>query len=199
MNVYTELGYPFYSFNDIEYLKITDIPSPFLNRCFSLVSKPSHIPCTTLKESFCVLFAQISNEHNKKTIKVLQWFPKNRIESLNEKIGIHKAEKRLQRIENLVQYNEELRRYDEMRYWTIKRDKILNELDAEKFHGDVFFELGYISESETDKLHNFMTINSSRLLFGKIENNKITIMGGIKIFLENDYKYPSCLLKIPVK
>ncbi len=65
--------------------------------------------------------------------------------------------------------------------------------------GDVFFELGHISRTENADLHSFMVENESRLLFGKIADNKIKIMGGVKFFQTNDLKYPRCLYHIEVK
>lgn len=64
---------------------------------------------------------------------------------------------------------------------------------------DVFFELGYVSENENQELHDFMVSSSSRLLFGKVKDNIITIIGGIKMFFSKDLNYPNCLFNIPVK
>lgn len=63
---------------------------------------------------------------------------------------------------------------------------------------DVFFELGYISKDENAKLHEFMVENDSRILFGKIKENKIAIIGGLNIFSENDFSYPLCIANIPL-
>lgn len=65
--------------------------------------------------------------------------------------------------------------------------------------GDIFFEMGYISRSENAELHTFMVNNKSRLLFGKKVGDKITIVGGVKIFESNDLKYPKCLYNIDLK
>ena len=65
--------------------------------------------------------------------------------------------------------------------------------------GDVFYELGYISRHENAELHSFMLSNKSPLLFAKKLGDKISIIGGAKIFFSNDFSYPACLLKIPVK
>ena len=65
--------------------------------------------------------------------------------------------------------------------------------------GDYFFQLGHIARSENSELHAFMTKNRSRILFGKIEENNISIIGGIKMFQSNNVKYPKCLYNIPIK
>lgn len=64
---------------------------------------------------------------------------------------------------------------------------------------DYFFELGHISRQENFSLHQFMVDNDSQLLFAKCEDDKISIIGGIKDFQTNDYKYPLCLYNIPVR
>lgn len=92
-----------------------------------------------------------------------------------------------------------LRWIPKMRY---NSDQERDKIDKKKggcSHGDIFFELGYISRSENIELHQFMIGNSSRLLFGKVVNDKISLLGGIKIFYENNFKYPACLIKIPIK
>ena len=68
----------------------------------------------------------------------------------------------------------------------------------ENSHGDMFFELGYIARTDNSELHNFMIDNSSRLLFGKIENDKISLLGGIKFFFDNDFNFPASFIKIPI-
>ena len=62
--------------------------------------------------------------------------------------------------------------------------------------GDIFFEMGYISRQENNELHAFMVDNNSRLLFAKCHERQITILGGVKIFQCNDFKYPKCLYNI---
>lgn len=62
--------------------------------------------------------------------------------------------------------------------------------------GDIFFEMGYVSRQENADLHTFMTDNNSRLLFAKCNAGQITILGGVKIFQDNDFKYPKCLYNI---
>ena len=95
--------------------------------------------------------------------------------------------------------------YDEkaikvLRWFPMKRKKWLDSYLLENtYPSDVFFELGHVSRQENQELHDFMVSSSSRLLFGKVKNNDISIMGGIKIFLSNDFNYPMCLSKIPVK
>lgn len=65
--------------------------------------------------------------------------------------------------------------------------------------GDCFFEWGYISREENEELHTFMMQDNSRLLFGKIKEDKITLLGGVDYFVRHDFHYPICLHKIPVK
>lgn len=65
--------------------------------------------------------------------------------------------------------------------------------------GDCFFELGHISREENVALHKYMVDNNSRLLFGKISGDNISITGGVKLFKTNDIKYPRCLYNIPLK
>lgn len=65
--------------------------------------------------------------------------------------------------------------------------------------GDCFFELGHISKEENSALHKYMVDNNSRLLFGKILGDKVSITGGVKLFKTNDLKYPRCLYNIPLK
>ena len=62
----------------------------------------------------------------------------------------------------------------------------------------MFFELGYISKDENAKLHEFMVENESRILFGKIKENKIAIIGGVNIFSEYEFSYPLCIANIPL-
>lgn len=65
--------------------------------------------------------------------------------------------------------------------------------------GDCFFQLGHIARNENSDLHDFMIKYRSRILFGKIEENNISIIGGIKMFQSNNVKYPKCLYNIPIK
>lgn len=43
------------------------------------------------------------------------------------------------------------------------------------------YEYGYISRSNNQELHSFM-MDNSRILFGKIRDNKVHILGGIEVF-----------------
>lgn len=69
--------------------------------------------------------------------------------------------------------------------------------DIEK--GDVFFELGYISREEGDELHSYMLKNKSRLLLGKIKQKSVSIIGSVKEFQTNGFKYPKCLYNLKLK
>lgn len=84
--------------------------------------------------------------------------------------------------------------------WLPKR-KIENSLFEELRikGGDVFFELGYISLDQNKELHEFMVSNDSRLLFGVCQKEEISIVGGIRIFQLNNFKYPKCLYRIKLK
>lgn len=77
--------------------------------------------------------------------------------------------------------------------------KNLGATQGECFWGDVFYEMGHISRNENAELHQFMTENKARILFGKKIGNKVTLMGGIKIFLSENYNYPKCLSKIEIR
>lgn len=87
-----------------------------------------------------------------------------------------------------------------LRWFPMTREKWIDRsMMNNNYTSDVFFELGHVSRQENQELHDFMVSKSSRLLFGKVINNEITILGGIKIFLSNDLNYPLCLSQIPVK
>lgn len=87
-----------------------------------------------------------------------------------------------------------------LRWLPVRKEAVIDQLlGLEDNGGDVFFELGYISRQENSELYTFMTENNSRILFGQISNNKITLLGGVKIFLSNDFKYPKCLYNIRLK
>ena len=87
-----------------------------------------------------------------------------------------------------------------LRWFPVSRQCALDACFFEEVNwGDVFYELGYISRHENAELHSFMLSNKSPLLFAKKLGDKISIIGGAKIFFSNDFSYPACLLKIPVK
>lgn len=152
-----DFGNIVYNFPDIDCLKVIDIPETYIERDYTLVGKQFYAPYTTNKESDCVLFAQLNNEHDDHAIKVLRWVPSKKGVEIEQILGM-------------------------------KPDG-----------GDVFFEMGYISRTENTELHAFMVNNKSRLLFGKKVDDKITIVGGVKIFESNDLKYPKCLYNIDLK
>ena len=57
---------------------------------------------------------------------------------------------------------------------------------------------GYISRQENSALHEYM-LNNSRILFGKVINSKINIIGGIEAFITGElkgYYFPHCLLEL---
>lgn len=95
--------------------------------------------------------------------------------------------------------------YDEyaikvLRWFPAKKgDEIDKLLGFASGGGDCFFELGHISREENAALHKYMVDNNSRLLFGKLSGDKISIIGGVKLFKTNDLKYPRCLYNISLK
>ena len=86
-----------------------------------------------------------------------------------------------------------------LRWFPVSRQCALEATFENVNWGDVFYELGYISRQENAELHSFMLSSHSQLIFAKIVGEKISIIGGVKIFFANDFNYPVCLLKIPVK
>ena len=48
------------------------------------------------------------------------------------------------------------------------------------------------------KLYDFMIKNNSRILFAKIEDLEIIILGGVKFFIESEFCYPLCLSNIEI-
>ena len=86
-----------------------------------------------------------------------------------------------------------------LRWFPVSRQCAFDAILEDINWGDIFYELGYISRHENAELHSFMLSNKSPLLFAKKLGDKISIIGGAKIFFSNDFSYPTCLLKIPVK
>lgn len=86
-----------------------------------------------------------------------------------------------------------------LRWFPVSRQCALDAIFEDTNWGDIFYELGYISRHENAELHSFMQSSNSPLLFAKKLGDKISIMGGVKIFFSYDFSYPKCLLKIPVK
>ncbi len=75
-----DIGRPYYSFSDINALSIIDIPSSLFNKEYAMVREEHYAPLTTSEECYCVLYAEIDNEHDLNAIKVLRWFPRSRRE-----------------------------------------------------------------------------------------------------------------------
>lgn len=210
INDFDDIGLPYSSFTDIDSLKLIDTPDQFRKTIYPLVGKKYYAPFTKSAEIYCVLFAQLDNEHDEKAVKVLRWIPNNRSQSIKErnlkqnaKLLIENRQKLQERIQRLEKSRQRfgitarsLANIQNLKSQIHKLDKDIVEANT---HGDVFFELGYVSKSSNRDLHDFMTRNSSRLLFGRIKDDKISLMGGIKIFFEKDFNYPACLIKIPVK
>lgn len=199
-----DIGVPYFDFSDINSLKVIEnIPSHFLESTYSLVGIKYYAPFTkSSQECFCVLFAELNNPHDTNAIKVLRWFPYNRDEAIVHSTEIQKAEVALSRVQRqivkmtdlMLEWSGHIDNYDvgliNAKSRESKYKKILSE---KKYLGDTFFELGYIAKEQNTTLHKFMVENDSRLLFGKVINNSITIMGGVSMFRNYDYKLPSCL------
>lgn len=151
-----DIGLPFYSYNDIQELRLKKFPQRLCSKEFTLRGKDYYAPFSTTEEAYCMLFAQTDNEYDSNAIKVCRWLP----------------------IDKQTRF-----------------DSILDDI----YWGDCFFEWGYISRDENEELHSLMMQNSSRLLFGKIKEDKISLLGGIEYFKNHDVNYPKCLYKIPVK
>ncbi len=102
-----------------------------------------------------------------------------------------------------VLYAELNNQYDEhaikvLRWAPITRQELIDNILLENIDAhDIFFELGYISRQENIELHDFMVSNNSRLLFAEAKEDKLSIIGGVKIFLEKDFNFPISLYKIP--
>lgn len=87
-----------------------------------------------------------------------------------------------------------------LRWFPVKKGIEVDQLlGFQETGGDLFFEMGYISREENADLHDFMVENNSRLLFGNAIDNKISITGGVKQFMDNDFKYPRCLYNIKLR
>lgn len=152
-----DIGLPVFSFPDIECLKVINIPEKFIEKSYKLTGKQYYAPYTTKDEVYCVLYAQLDNEHDPNAIKVMRWLPVSKGKEIDQAIGLAPD------------------------------------------GGDIFFEMGYISREENSELHAFMVDGCSRVLFGKCSEDIITILGGVKMFQENDLKYPKCLYNIKLK
>lgn len=202
-----DIGKPFVAFDDVESLKVCDIPEQLTNNKYTLVGKQYYAPYSKSKEIYCALFAQTNNEYDENAIKVLRWFPKSRTEAVNERTEIEKAKEELQRRERnrfkmteiMLEMTGSIDQNDvSLQNLRAKIQELKEVIANENSQGDMFFDLGYIARTDNSELHNFMIENSSRLLFGKIENDKISLLGGIKIFFDNDFNFPASLIKIPI-
>lgn len=70
--------------------------------------------------------------------------------------------------------------------------------DEEFVHNELLCNLGYISREQNNKLHTFMIENNCRILFGKLIEKDITILGGLEIFYSDAYEFPTFLTNIQV-
>ncbi len=87
-----------------------------------------------------------------------------------------------------------------LRWFPVKKGIEIDQLlGIQEDGGDLFFEMGYISREENGDLHDFMMNTNSRILFGISVDNKISITGGVKQFMDNEFKYPRCLYNIKLK
>lgn len=204
--LFDDIGKPFVAFDGVKSLKVCNMPEQLTNKKYTLVGKQYYAPYSTKKEIYCVLFAQTNNEYDENAIKVLRWFPKSRAEAVDEMTEIEKAKEELQKRERsrikmtkiMLEMTALINQHDASLQSLKGKIQELKEIIAnENYHGDMFFELGYVAKSDNRELHKFMMENSSRLLFGKIENDNISLLGGIKIFFDNDFNFPASLIKIP--
>lgn len=87
-----------------------------------------------------------------------------------------------------------------LRWFPVKKGVEVDQLlGIEEDGGDLFFEMGYISREENADLHDFMMNSNSRILFGIAVDSQISITGGVKQFMDNEFKYPRCLYNIKLK
>jgi hypothetical protein len=70
--------------------------------------------------------------------------------------------------------------------------------DSTRILYDLLCDLGYISREQNKDLHSYMVENNCRLLFGKLVESTITILGGLEIFYTEDYKFPLFLDNIEI-
>lgn len=87
-NKIDDIGFPIYSFPDIDYIRITDIPIKFTTREYTLVGKQYYAPYSKTDESYCVLFAQLDNEYDTNAIKVLRWIPMKKGIEIDQLLGL---------------------------------------------------------------------------------------------------------------
>lgn len=200
-----DIGLPFTTFGNIQSLKVVDIPREFTDIQYTLVGKSHYSPYATNTETYCAIYAETDNKYDNHAIKVLRWFPQQRTEQQCKDVVL--AKQKRQRIKrSMIKYTDlcleecgKIPTDDEtIKHYTNDLKKVDEIIAKERNCCDVFFELGYISKDENAKLHEFMVENESRILFGKIKDNKITIIGGLNIFSENDFSYPLCIANIPL-
>lgn len=82
-----DIGMPIYSFPDIDYLSLCEVPTKFTENKYKLVGKNYYAPYTTQEKISCVLFAQLDNEYDTNAIKVLRWFPATKGVEIDQKLG----------------------------------------------------------------------------------------------------------------
>lgn len=202
-----DIGLPFTTFDNIHSLKVVDIPKELADIQYTLVGKSHYSPYATNTEAYCAIYAETDNKYDKHAIKILRWFPQQRTKILQQCKDVALAKQKCQRINHsLVKYTDlclegsgKIPTDDEtIKHYKEDLKKVDEIIAKERNCCDVFFELGYISKDENAKLHEFMVENDSRILFGKIKENKIAIIGGLNIFSENDFSYPLCIANIPL-
>lgn len=196
-----DIGLPYLSFPDIEGLQAVKMPKALKSKTYSLVGKQYYAPFSTNREGYCVLFAQKDNEYDSNAIKVFRWFPENRNKANEYRKQMILAKDQLADLRNKINQINRLRNSSHV---SEQRNKKILELESivkglDSVNGSCFFELGYISREENSALYKLMVEKESRLLFGKIVSDKITIMGGIEIFFSNDFDFPLSLSKILIK
>ncbi len=202
-----DLGLPVYDFPDVKILRRIEIPSTILNIRYPLVGKNHYAPYSTNKDCYCVLFAELDNQYDKKAIKVLRWIPttKNKLIQEIKELKTLKTDLSSNKVK-LKQSKEGLSNSKGENEWeedVQKRIKIIESKISKKTanieSGNHFYELGYISRTYNPDLHTIMVNGDSRILFAKIENNFIKLIGGYESFLHNDLCFPKCLINIPME
>lgn len=179
--LYDDIGEPFTIPKEVDKLKIIDFPT-HLKKTYNMVA--TFAPYTQ-KECYCALFAE-DNE----AIKVLRWFPKNRAEVIKKR-NIELWYKMVAEHLNTIDYE------GKDKYVKIN-EQCKKEFGLEEFAGDTFFELGCVNDINVKELYDFMIKNNSRILFAKIEDLEINILGGVKLFIESEFSYPLCLSNIEI-
>lgn len=206
-NVIDDIGLPYTNFNDIESIKIIDIPQKIINKTYSLVGTRYYAPLSnTVNNCYCVLFAELNNQYDSNAIKVLRWLPQLRADKISQHNEVIFATRTLLNIESRIKrYEKQLQNdyipsiYTHLKNAKLKQQELNKKISESNNIGDIFFEMGHISRLDNSELHKFMIENDSRLLFGKIKNENISIIGGISSFISSEFYFPRCLTCLKIR